>query len=300
MFDASDPRAALAPASTAAAPTIVGDFRAADYVLFHDRPPNVEEPGLRQWIARGCNFLVAHAEGDADAVLAREDQPDEYALLLPDAAMEAEVAAGGERVVVPGHSLVIIPPGPSRVTLRRAGRAVRVMTTRSADLAGLAVNAASYATRPARIPPLADWPAPPGGFRVRRYSLDVPPTPGRFGRIFRCTTLMVNVLDRDLRPRDAAKMSPHHHDDFEQGSLVLEGAYTHHLRWPWIPDMTQWREDEHVRCGAPSLTVIPPPAVHTTRAEAEGQMVDLFCPPRRDFSAKPGWVLNADDYPTPN
>jgi hypothetical protein len=102
-----------------------------------------------------------------------------------------------------------------------------------------------------------------------------------------------------MGPRDITRLSPHHHDDFEQGSLVLDGAYIHDIRWPWTPNMTIWREDEHAHCAAPSLAVIPPPTVHTSRSVDPGlnQMVDLFAPPRMDFSAKPGWVLNAADYP---
>lgn len=296
MYDQSDPRAALAATPTAAAP-VPKAFAAAEYARFYETPPQIEAAGEKTWLARGQNFLTAYTEAEAGTVLARDGQADEYVLLLPDTG--ATVEANGETLAVPGNSLVIIPPGTSRITLAARGRAIRLITTRAAELAASCVNAASYAVPHPNIPPFEPWPEPPEGYRLRAYSLDVPPEPTRFGRIWRCTTFMVNYLDPADGPRDPRKMSPHHHDDFEQGSLVIDGAYTHHLRWPWTVDMTIWREDDHEYCRGPSLTVIPPPSIHTSEAKEAGQMVDIFCPPRHDFSAKPGWVLNAGEYPIP-
>ncbi|PZW48620.1 hypothetical protein C8P66_10434 [Humitalea rosea] len=297
-YDASDPRAALAPAGSAG--IVAGAYAPADYAKFYETEPQEDADGIRSWFARGRNFIIAYSEVTAGAVLARQAQPDEYVLLLPDPGLSATIMAGAETKTVEGHSLAFIPPGDSSITFNGAGRIVRLFTPRSADLAAQCSNAAGYLEPDPRIPPLQDWPTPPDGFRIRSYTLDVPKEPGRFGRIWRCTTFMVNYLDPAAGPRDIRKLSPHHHDDFEQCSLVLNGSYTHHIRWPWTTDMTLWREDEHELCKAPSVTVIPPPSIHTSRAEEAGQMVDIFCPPRVDFSAKPGWVLNAADYPLPH
>jgi hypothetical protein len=297
-YDASDPRAALA-ASAAAPKAVTGPFFGAHYARFYEEPPQEDANGIRTWYARGRNFIVAYSQVPEGAVFERRGQVDEYVLLQPDHGTAAEVTAGAETKQVAGYTVTFVPPGDSRITMKAAGRIVRLFTPRSADLAAKCSNAAAFVEPDPRIPPLQDWPTPPDGFQVRSYTLDVPPEPGRFGKIWRCTTFMVNYLEPAKGPRDITKLSPHHHDEFEQCSLVLDGAYTHHIRWPWTTNQTHWREDDHEYCRGPSVTVIPPPSIHTSRAEEAGQMVDIFCPPRMDFSMKPGWVLNADDYPMP-
>lgn len=299
MYDTSDPRARLA-AATSAAP-VVGRYTPAHYGLFYEEQPQQKTAGEETWMARGQNFLVAYTQADPGAVLERRDQVDEYMLLLPDRGKGAIIDAPEGRTEVEGFSLVIVPPGDTRITLTDGGRVARIFSTRSPDLVSQCSNNESYSGDHPRIPAFEPWPEPPAGYKVRAYSLDVPAENGRFGRIFRCTTLMVNILDPLVGPRDITKLSPHHHDDFEQGSLAIDGAFTHHLRWPWTINLNDWREDEHVYCKSPSLTVIPPPAIHTSRGMDDGlnQLVDIFSPPRADFSKQPGWVLNADDYPVP-
>jgi hypothetical protein len=300
MYDPTDPRSSLASAPAAAA-RMPDVFDPAQVGLFYAEPPQETDASGSTWYIRGQNFLVAYTEAKPGAVLARKDQPDEYVMVIHAKETIANVTAGREETAVSGHSITVIPPGDSSITLPDGGAIVRLFTTASADLAARCSNAAAYAEAHATVAPLNLWPAPPDGFRIRSYSMDIAQEPGRFGRIFRCTTFMVNYLDPQIGPRDVTKLSPHHHDDFEQCSLAVEGSFIHHLRWPWTTNLNNWRADEAVVCASPSVTVIPPPSIHTTRGMEPGcnQLIDIFCPPRIDFSEKPGWVLNAGEYPMP-
>jgi hypothetical protein len=306
MYGSDDPRSKLASAAGAAAAPYASKpgairFVGAEYVKFHDDPPREVSDRARTWYGRGQNFVVAYTEAASGAVLVRDAQLDEYFVLIPERDLEVTIGTPQETRIVSGHSLVIVPPGRSVVTAGSSGKIVRVFTAQSADLVMLASNAHSYSEPHPNIPPYRPWPDPPSGHRLRVYDLDVPPQEGRFGRIWRCSTLMINVLPVEAGPRDLTRLSPHHHDDFEQGSLALQGSFTHHIRWPWTANIHDWRSDNHEVCPAPSLAVIPPPAIHTSAGSDPGmnQLVDLFSPPRMDFSKMPGWVLNADEYPLP-
>ena len=299
MYESDDPRSRMQQGSDGGARP---GFSAAEYLKFQDRGPDESAPYVNTWYGRGQNFVVGFSRAGPGAVLERSAQPDEYMLLLPERGAGARITAGAQSLEVAGFSLVVLPPGPSRIELRQQTSLLRVFSTRNDDLARRASNAAAYAEAHPHIPPFAPWPDPPGGWRIRAYDLDVPPQPGRFGRIFRCTTMMMNVLPFEAAPRDTTKLSPHHHEDFEQGSFALGGAFVHHIRWPWVANQGHWRDDDHELCPAPSLAVIPPPAIHTSaEIGTDGnQLIDIFAPPRMDFSRMPGWVLNAADYPLPD
>jgi mannose-6-phosphate isomerase-like protein (cupin superfamily) len=296
-YDPSDLRSTL-PTSAAPDPAT---FSGSEHVKFHDLPPAEKTEGASTWYARGQNFVVGYSELDGTATFSRAGQPDEYVVLLADDALSATVRAPGEEVSASGRTMLVVPPGDSTVTVTGKGRVLRLLTTRSGDVAALAANAPSYDQRHENIAPWQPWPEPVGGYRVRSYDLTVPPLDNPRFRLYRCTTFMVNFIDPKEGPRDPSKLSPHKHDDFEQCSIVLAGEYVHHIRWPWTTDKANWRPDEHEEVVAPAVTVIPPPSLHTSEAVGSGtnHLIDVFSPPRFDFSAKEGWVFNAADYPAP-
>lgn len=265
--------------------------RPASRQYFPDAVP-LDDVG-RQWLMRSANFVVAYAEVEAGTVLER-DNPDEYFVYLAEGA--ARLTAGDQAFDGGAGELFIVPPGQSRIQTTAPSRILRVFSRAVTDLP-VPANAAVYADGAPEVAPFASWPAPYGGYALRRYRLA--DYADRKMRLFRSANLMINVFDFD-GPRDIEALSPHYHDDFEQGSFGMTGEWVHSLRYPWSKKLLDWREDEHLRIGSPSLLVIPATVIHTSRSVASGpnQLVDIFSPPRRDF-CEMGLVNNADDYPMP-
>jgi quercetin dioxygenase-like cupin family protein len=288
-------------ASTPAAPAIdvTTPIKDSQWIEFLAAEPAETAPnGSRTWIARATNLVIAYTEARAGDVFPRSGHPDEYAILIYSDSAPVTVTAGEASETIDEEAFVVVPPGDSEVRADGDGVLIRVFSSVAPDLTAAASNSSAYDEPDLRATALSPWPDPVGGFALRVYRLArTPIAQGRFGRIFRTTNLMVNFLAEEPEPRDAHRLSPHHHDDFEQISLAVKGRFVHHIRYPWGPDSAAWRDDEHREIATPSICVIPPPTVHTTQGVGDHQqLIDIFSPPRADFSAS-GWVLNADDYP---
>jgi hypothetical protein len=282
---------------------MIEQTRAAYTARYYEAPPAcMDGDGTKHWITRSANFIVVVTQAVAGATLrrTRAQQDDEYMVLLPED-LVGILSADGNVTTSEGDSLTIMPPGESQVILPSGGWVYRVFSKLNADLLALAENASHYTNGAPGIADLVSWPEPVGGYRLRHYSLANYVRSDTTMRLFRSRNLMVNIFLPNKAPRDIHKMTPHHHQDFEQGSLAVRGSYVHHVRYSWMPDMMTWREDEHGEVASPSLIVIPPKAVHTSQSLGVSGMrlVDIFAPPRDDFSLKLGLVCNAEDYPLP-
>ena len=315
-YDPNDPRSQLAtpvggPANLASTASSGDAAAAPEFVeLSTTEPDEITPLGTRSWIVRSQTGVVVYSDAVTGERLDRLAQLDEYVLVLVSAPMRpaAHVVvtadAPAAHAEVDDDAVVIVPPGRSSVVVTAPGVLVRAFSNEATDLVGRAGNAAAHDASRAHehrhTAAFAPWPPSPEGDRLRVYRLaDIPLEPGRFGTIFRCRTVMVNVIPADLGARDPARLSPHHHDDFEQISLQIDGDYVHHIRTPWTTDLATWRDDVHRRCTSPALVVIPPPTVHTSQGvgDQRHQLIDIFVPPRLDFSLRPGWVVNERDYP---
>ena len=278
--------------ATAARPARIAKY-------YEEAPARVDADGSRHWATRGANFTIVVTHAAAGCVLERSANPDEYMLLLPEH-VGATLEAGGTTVSTPGDSLSIFPPGDSRITVTSPGYVYRIFSHLASDLHALVSNPRDYEQRE-DVAPLVHWPEPVGGFKLRHYPLGDYVRADNSMRLFRCTNLMINIFLPQTKPRDPKKMTPHSHADYEQGSLSLSGSYIHHLRYPWTADLGAWREDDHALVFSPSLCIMTAKVVHTSQAVGteRTRLVDVFCPPRVDFSLKPGLVNNADEYPMP-
>jgi len=80
------------------------------------------------------------------------------------------------------------------------------------------------------------------------------------------------------------------HDAFRARARSARGLRLHHFRTPWTPACGNWRSDEHHTTASPSVALIPPASMHTTRAVGDGMhvLIDRIAPPRED-SREQGW-----------
>ncbi|MDT9592843.1 hypothetical protein RDV89_07175 [Nocardioides zeae] len=295
-----DPRQAMAPAGLALDRTQpIAEPQYLDLTALTRRGTS---PAGTTWTLRGQNAFVHYVQVERHELAVAGTFRDETLLVCATADSAAVVEWDGRRTSISGQGVAIVPPGQVRVEAAGTGDLALLVRTDEPAWAGTAVNEEVYAHPAPRVAPADPWPAPVGDPAVRVHLVaDHPAEEGRFGWIFRSRSFMVNFVPPHDGPRDPRHLSPHHHDDFEQYSLAVQGEFVHHIRTPWVKDGTQWREDDHVSIGSPSLTLIPPPTIHTSAGSGPGRnlLVDIFSPPRVDFSQQPGWVLNAEEHPQP-
>lgn len=259
-------------------------------VAFAGHPAAVAD-GCTTRYARTFHFVVAWSEVTAGARL-RHAAGRESFVVLPDAGVD--LVAGASPIPAPARSICILPAGESTIVAHAAGTVIRLIEAAPADALAGAINARSYTQPRADLRPI--------GAPFRRIG---PPAPrvypleagsGGKPQSFQTETMSCGWFEH-TGPQDPASVFPHAHVDFEEGSLMVEGTFVQHLRFPWGSDLREWRTDEHVRCGPGTLVVIPPKTLHV--AEAVGPerhvLMNLFAPPRPDHLAK-GQIRNADEY----
>ncbi|QCO57383.1 hypothetical protein EOK75_16820 (plasmid) [Pseudorhodobacter turbinis] len=247
-------------------------------------------------VIRGNNFTVSCFQGQ-DATAFSFGSTDETILI--SARNQASVTLNGVETQILPRSVAILPAGNMEIGIPKNGQ-VFALTTGLIDDANPVLNAEAYAQEDTRVRPVGQ-PLKvnhPKAHEVHVYPIDEVPFPVGNPRLkfLQSATMSINWVEYQ-GPRDRTKLSPHAHDDFEQGSLAIEGDFIHHIRAPWARDANTWLEDAHLEASAGSLAIIPPDLIHTTEGVGVGPhiLIDVFGPVRRDFVEK-GWMHNAGDY----
>src|SRR5690606_34019470 len=190
-------------------------------------PQEVSADGkAKTWITRGGNFAVCYSEVEPGAVLARENNPEEYMVIMPPDGTTATIEAGEEKVEAGSESLTIVPPGPSRIVATGKGVIARIFSKASEDIVVKAWNAEVYADVARELAPPDLWLEPYDGYKPRHYPLAQFAKPGGDRiqpHVFRSTNMLVNIFAHHSPWRDTPALSPHRHDDLEQASLCLNG-----------------------------------------------------------------------------
>ena len=227
----------------------------------------------------------------------------ETILIVPETSIT--LTSSDSSVNVPKRSLVIAPPGQYDVAFLGKGRVFALTTGRiELDATGMSIREGCEVTNlDSRVKPIGE------PFRrcaaadksIRIYAVDdIPHPPGNPRlKFLQSATMSINWVEYH-GARDRTVLSPHFHNDFEQGSLAISGDYIHHIRTPWGSNADHWREDDHIKASSNSMLVIPPDLIHTTEGVGTGHniLIDVFAPPRKDFIAKE-WMHNSADYIDP-
>lgn len=273
--------------------SLTAELHARRLVSLTEHPP-IEENGVATRYARAQNTLVAWSEFSAPGML-EGDSEHETIVVFPDAG--AIVTGDAGRAEAPGRSVAVLPAGKNTIELAGPGTVIRFFTPVPGPFAARSVNADDYAALRQNVRPLGEpfhriGPAGPRVHPIER--LPAPKT--QVPRCVQSATMSVMWIDQ-IGPQDRAKLYPHAHGDFEEGSLVIEGRYVQHLRTPWGTNAALWRDDDHLACDRGSLVIIPTEVIHSAEAIGEGThlLLNFFAPPRRDHIEK-GQVVNASEY----
>ena len=140
----TDPRAALK--TSGAAPSSTDGIAAPEYRDYSLADADeVSEAGSRTWYFRGQNFVQAYTKLKAGDALSRENQQEEYVVLLVGADADVTVTVDGRTEKVAERAVVVVPPGPSSVVAQADCDVVRLFDHRTEDVLAKASNAESYA-----------------------------------------------------------------------------------------------------------------------------------------------------------